>query len=81
MKPKTPLSLTSEQKRELIAEVVGHRFCLQPKAVRRWMDKNQVYDLNEIIDRSNDFETFLSEILKGGDWHERQNKGSPHKRP
>ena len=68
-----------EEKTDLIAEVVGHRFCLRPEAVRRWMDKNQVYELNDIIELSKNFEKFLSEIIAGGDSSE-VNKNKSYQR-
>lgn len=56
--------LTIKQKRDLIAEIVGHRFCINQLSVRAWMNKNRIYNLNRIIELSKNEEVFLNNILR-----------------
>ena len=50
-----------------MAQVIGHRFCINPRVVERWLEKKRygVEDFNTIIDEINgDFEHWLAEVLE-----------------
>ena len=52
-----------------LSEVVGHKFCINPPVVLRWMKKKgyTFRDFGKIIKATKNFEKFLSEILGGGE--------------
>jgi len=50
-----------------MAQVIGHRFCINPRVVERWLEKKEygVEDFNTIINEINgDFEHWLAEVLE-----------------
>ncbi len=55
--------MSLSQMRDGLANLVARRFCLDAYNVRKWINKNKLYNLNKIIPRTKDFEKFLSEII------------------
>ena len=48
-----------------LAESIGHRFCITPPAVLKWMQKRGYTskDFCKVLAETKNFENFLSEIL------------------
>jgi len=50
-----------------MAQVIGHRFCVNPQAVERWLEKKGygVEDFTQVINQiNNNFEHWLAEVLE-----------------
>ena len=50
-----------------MADVIAHRFCINPEAVKRWLERNGygVEDFSEVISRINsNFEHWLAQVIE-----------------
>ena len=57
--------MSREERLDLISQITALRFCLDKGEVRKWMDREGIATLREVIKRSGDLEGFLQSILKG----------------